>query len=107
MTNNTATTDRPNRRPGVTHRPRQTQHSRFGTSLSQHRRPDSADGGAAWWSCLVELPGGAERDRTDDLLLAKQALSQLSYSPDPARVWWAREDLNLRPHAYQARALTN
>jgi hypothetical protein len=26
-------------------------------------------------------PGGAERDRTDDLLLAKQALSQLSYSP--------------------------
>ena len=26
--------------------------------------------------------GGAERDRTDDLLLAKQALSQLSYSPD-------------------------
>ena len=29
------------------------------------------------------LVGGAERDRTDDLLLAKQALSQLSYSPDP------------------------
>lgn len=25
--------------------------------------------------------GGAERDRTDDLLLARQALSQLSYSP--------------------------
>ena len=28
--------------------------------------------------------GGAERDRTDDLLLAKQALSQLSYSPNEA-----------------------
>ena len=28
-----------------------------------------------------EGSGGAERDRTDDLLLAKQALSQLSYSP--------------------------
>src|SRR5215204_2001381 len=27
-------------------------------------------------------PGGARRDRTDDLLLAKQALSQLSYGPD-------------------------
>ena len=27
--------------------------------------------------------GGAERDRTDDLLLAKQALSQLSYGPTP------------------------
>ena len=27
--------------------------------------------------------GGANRDRTDDLLLAKQALSQLSYGPEP------------------------
>ena len=27
--------------------------------------------------------GGAGRDRTDDLLLAKQALSQLSYGPAP------------------------
>ena len=31
-------------------------------------------GGAGW-------AGGANRDRTDDLLLAKQALSQLSYGP--------------------------
>ena len=66
--------------------------------------------------------GGGRRDRTDDLLLAKQALSQLSYGPGPVRVsmrnlrdptrrmrlrWWAWEDLNFRPHAYQARALTN
>ena len=29
----------------------------------------------------MEVPGGGERDRTDDLLLAKQALSQLSYTP--------------------------
>ena len=28
-----------------------------------------------------ESSGGGERDRTDDLLLAKQALSQLSYTP--------------------------
>ena len=27
------------------------------------------------------VTGGGERDRTDDLLLAKQALSQLSYTP--------------------------
>jgi hypothetical protein len=27
--------------------------------------------------------GGGERNRTDDLLLAKQALSQLSYTPHP------------------------
>jgi hypothetical protein len=109
--------------------------------------------------CSVRQPapsGGARRDRTDDLLLAKQALSQLSYGPfqrsavstshqkvlghqnpegaadqhhasAPLRrhaateptpfmtdrrwlifgSWWAWEDLNFRPHAYQARALTN
>jgi hypothetical protein len=51
--------------------------------------------------------GGGGRDRTDDLLLAKQALSRLSYAPVVPAFWWAREDLNLRPHAYQARALTN
>ena len=32
-------------------------------------------------SSVVEVPGGGELDRTDDLLLAKQALSQLSYTP--------------------------
>jgi hypothetical protein len=80
--------------------------------------------------------GGARRDRTDDLMLAKHALSQLSYGPVFKRqrpsspfglrrarlassssvaaprvaegeAWWAWEDLNFRPHAYQARALTN
>jgi hypothetical protein len=30
---------------------------------------------------LQSAPGGADRDRTGDLLLAKQALSQLSYGP--------------------------
>jgi hypothetical protein len=69
---------------------------------------------------------GGDRARTDALLLAKQALSQLSYTPVANQVpgirdrgsdlrspisdlclWWAREDLNLRPHAYQARALTS
>ena len=32
-------------------------------------------------SCVAAKAGGARRDRTDDLLLAKQALSQLSYGP--------------------------
>ena len=68
--------------------------------------------------------GGAERDRTVDLRLAKPALSQLSYSPLciqhrghqaqaklPLRPLahveqWARAELNCRPHAYQACALT-
>ena len=31
--------------------------------------------------CRDIRSGGARRDRTDDLLLAKQALSQLSYGP--------------------------
>src|SRR3990172_4673862 len=64
-------------------------------------------------------PGGADRDRTDDLRLAKPALSQLSYSPVPEssartplgpaslRAWWAWVDSNYRPPAYQADALTD
>jgi hypothetical protein len=66
--------------------------------LPKHDRVDQPVGS--------RITGGAGRDRTDDLLLAKQALSQLSYSPD-RKAWWAWEDLNFRPHAYQARALTN
>ena len=58
--------------------------------------------------------GGANRVRTGDLLLAKQALSQLSYGPGDllnrqpvtGRCWWAEVDSNHRPHAYQACALT-
>ena len=51
--------------------------------------------------------GGAEEDRTPDPLLAKQVLSQLSYSPlsrkpnrnsesefRNARKWWAQVDSN-------------
>ena len=59
-----------------------------------------------------EPNGGGERNRTDDPLLARQVLSQLSYTPGPLRrlarpdTWWAWEDLNFRPHAYQACALT-
>ncbi len=33
------------------------------------------------FSTPVKLDGGARRDRTDDPLLAKQVLSQLSYGP--------------------------
>ena len=39
------------------------------------------------------VAGGADRDRTDDLLNANQALSQLSYSP---------ELFSGRPHARKA-----
>ena len=36
----------------------------------------------------IKLIGGADRDRTGGLLVANQALSQLSYSPKPViRPW--------------------
>ena len=39
------------------------------------------DLGLAIRSCAAAKDGGADRDRTDDLMLAKHALSQLSYGP--------------------------
>ena len=39
--------------------------------------------------------GGARRDRTDDLLLAKQALSQLSYGPTLARHQRSKSSLRI------------
>ena len=39
--------------------------------------------------CVVALAsGGASRDRTDDPLLAKQVLSQLSYGPGYRDTFW-------------------
>jgi hypothetical protein len=50
--------------------------------------------GLAGWK--TDLPrsrgwgGGARRDRTDDLMLAKHALYQLSYGPEVSVVWFDR-----------------
>ena len=56
-----------------------------------------------WWSSEVLiftgfLYGGASRDRTDDLIVANDALSQLSYSPtctgkSPGKILPAQRDL--------------
>ena len=54
---------------------------------------------------LGSMAGGASRDRTGDLLLAKQAFSQLNYGPSIG--WWVWEELHPRPHPYQGCALTN
>ena len=82
------------------------------------QRPSIADRSMAYHpSRAAAKDGGASRDRTGDLKLAKLALSQLSYGPVTivkltkftvpfAPEWWAEEELNLRPHAYQACALT-
>ena len=53
----------------------------------------------------VKFDGGGERDRTDDPLLAKQVLSQLSYTPMSG--WWVWLDSNQRPPPYQDGALTD
>lgn len=60
---------------------------------------------------------GDRRVWTDDLLLAEQALSQLSYIPNftnnhlyksrSLNCWWAYVELHHRPHPYQGCALTN
>ena len=61
-----------------------------------------------WFLPANSNAGGANRDRTDDLLLAKQALSQLSYGPRVSSIgWWVWMDSNHRPPPYQDGALTN
>ena len=61
----------------------------------------------------LDCLGGDSRDRTGDLLLARQALSQLSYIPISylhllfRKVWWARVGSNHRPYDYQSYALAS
>jgi hypothetical protein len=58
-----------------------------GAKRDRTGRPSVVDRRSAVGRCLFEarcsllLGGGAKRDRTADLLRARQALSQLSYSP--------------------------
>src|SRR5207253_6983022 len=59
--------------PSINTRPRVPNRAPGGILLLQTRPP----------APLGDAGGGGERDRTDDLLLAKQALSQLSYTPVP------------------------
>ena len=62
------------------------------------------------YSLITEYEaGGADRDRTDDLRLAKPALSQLSYSPEiEFRFFWLtandRPAHNLSPIALSVTA---
>ena len=61
-----------------------------------------------------DFHGGAKRDRTADLLRARQALSQLSYGPKVGKTvstkarsfWWVWADLNCRLKDFQSLALT-
>ncbi len=52
-------------------------------------------------------PASPSRETPDQVSLLS-AIEPAFLSERPAiKKWWAREDLNFRPHAYQARALTN
>jgi hypothetical protein len=52
---------------------------------------------------MIERIGGASRDRTDDLIVANDALSQLSYSPTTGWICWLlthfNSDLSSAPNA--------
>ena len=56
----------------------------MGSSHRAYRVHDKA-GNVEELSRLLACHGGANRDRTGDLLVANQTLSQLSYGPDNAR----------------------
>ena len=45
---------------------------------------------------IIRVPGGAGRSRTDDILLAKQALYQLSYGPIPTGTVASSGELSVR-----------
>ena len=73
--------------------------------MSRNPPRSRADGKGALlaWMDVILLSGGANRDRTDDLKLAKLALSQLSYGPDwyvlVTKVWPAKPKLAQRAKA--------
>ena len=90
---------------------------KLATSSGQKTRAKQATFALAWlWPFPTpfspppsqhRFTGGGERDRTDDLMLAKHALSQLSYTPADLLHWWVWMDSNHRPPPYQDGALTN
>ena len=65
-----------------------TNRSTSGRAFVEARRADAKHHriGIVAIAASLNPTGGARRDRTDDLLLAKQALSQLSYGPFPGSV---------------------
>src|SRR5580704_1052846 len=71
-------------------------------SMRSNRGPQlprqNAKDGSTVGSQVGREIGGAERDRTAGLLVANEALSQLSYSPTTHSVYqWARNPQRVRP----------
>ncbi len=64
--------------------------------------PEKLPAAVAATTQQIHSYGGAERDRTADLLVANEALSQLSYSPTPHKPWQRIESISATPLVYQA-----
>ena len=73
------------------------------SQTGSNRRPPACKAGALPTE-LWPLQGSVIRDQVSG---QKAAQSDSRYLITDPRNWWAWEDLNFRPHAYQARALTN
>ena len=80
-------------------RPRAVKQTGAEAPLLKARSPAPGDPGGLPALSSLEVPksGGADRDRTGDPLLAKQVLSQLSYSPILNMVGLGRFELPTSP----------
>ena len=69
------------------------------SQTGSNRRPPACKAGALPTELWPRLEPAIRRIATFQALIFKEI--------QPPREWWAWKDLNFRPHAYQARALTN
>jgi hypothetical protein len=69
------------------------------SQTGSNRRPPACKAGALPTELWPRLDPNDHYGRPFQALISKKI--------QPPREWWAWKDLNFRPHAYQARALTN
>ena len=78
------------------------------SQTESNRRPPACKAGALptelWPRATTGLPSRSSRQSARLRLSGSGAAA---FSRFASEGWWAWEDLNFRPHAYQARALTN
>ena len=85
-------------------------HHRWWSQTGSNRRPPACKAGALPTELWPLISGKLKSKRPPSLKLRRGSLHTKglpSRSPARGEGWWAWEDLNFRPHAYQARALTS
>ena len=70
----------------------QTTRGSFAEFLMEPAKTADLDDQPRTPEAATQTSGGARRDRTDDLMLAKHALSQLSYGPMSKHAWNVRTE---------------